>query len=352
MYILYHPYVKVEIELTDSEFHSTRIQYILGYRDRKYYVFLEEAYKRWTRKYWYVPKESWLVWVLFCIENEYYEYKPDKRYYRLQCAVLVYTDKKRKSDRTPDPFMEARAWTIVSESTRQRLGDNYIFDKLEREACFSMCLMASLYMAFLNKSVSNIEKEYCSPATAKLLVVPYHILIHPIKLVGKAVVAFEVRELDGDEDEIEPDEANCARERICRAIAVYKYDNNTWRDAWEKYDEKWITAVELVLERTDTIRNFEYARIINKTKVVYRGLEAFKEYCRDKVLRAMYYLNMGDRDKAYHFAMELVEDVLDSAWDELKTKELVSVTFEHEDIAKYYFSKDMASVSFERGVEL
>jgi len=343
MYIIYHPWAKITITLTDSQFRRLKRLIDMGLTHPSYFRWLMPFWREFYRQY---PWDSWVEWVIYAVEVGWYEKYTETRYYRLQCACLFYTDE--AGAKTPMAFLETRAWTIVAEATLIKYGIKHIMDKLELEALYLPFLIGSLYRAFFSQSVSAVKKKKCSWLDHKILLPIANIveLPEPTVLPPKVVVAYEVRDIDGDADEITVKEANCARERICRGIAVYKVNNEDWRNPYVKYTEKWITGVELLLEQTDTIREFRYGR--------FKGLKAFKMFCRDKMLDVMYYLDINAREMAYRYGIEPVEDVMDRVWDEIKTKELITFgdLLMAEAVAKYNFPRSIEITSFERGVEL
>ncbi len=350
MYILYHPIARVRIVLPDKYYKTVETLIKKGYTHPRWFESLKPYWKEFYKQYSW---SSWIEWVIACVEYGWVERFP-VRYYRLQCAVLFYTDE--ATAKTPHCFLETRAWTIVDEPTLIAYGSKHVLDKLELEAMSIWMYISSLYTAFREYAISKVSKKYCDKLSARLLTVPYNIILTDptieitlLPTIRSIVVAYEVRAVDGDADEITLSEANCSRQRICRGIAVYKQNYDSWREAYRKFDEGWVAYVERLLTSTDVIRKFRYGREV--------GIMAFKRFCKDILFNVMLALEENDRDLArlyvlgeYEYGDTLlradkrltkigsIRDILNEAYTELLNKGIIrEVSPDLRAIAIFYF---------------
>jgi len=298
MIVCYHPTADVYIYLPERYYERAKDLVAMGYTTVNYFNWLRKYHRE---NYSYIPFKTWVSWLVYCIENNYCERYIDKLFYRLQVAVLFYTDE--VSTKTPETFLETRAWTIVPQSWWENCSIRHIIDRLEVEAMWLPFIIGSLYNAMRERSVSRISSKGYYEGR-KILYMPYNVVA--------TAVGYEVRHIDGDTDELTVDEANGSfSPQIKRGIAVYKSNMDSWRNAYAKYDNKWVSGVEALLVSTDTIYKFRY-----KGKV---GLYAFKLYCRDVFKEVMDAINSNNRELAFYYWIKVAE-ILDNAWKELKTK--------------------------------
>ena len=225
MYILhlevYDPrlmkYKIYEWELTDEEF-EVLMDFYKGVFDRYGRLWrpigeLREFLRPiWQRELPEVPLETFIAWTIMCIEQGWYEWRVPVKMVRMQVAVMYYyTEQKR---RTPNPFCECRAWTIVPEE----LATSELLDELRTEAWYIGSLFGSLYDCWRAGQMDKVrESEEEEPS---------------VRIVREG---WEIREVEETEEEIQ------------RAVAFYKEHYNTWDNPAYFYDEELIRTMESVL---------------------------------------------------------------------------------------------------------
>ena len=303
---LYHPVARQIIAMPEDVFNEAvrTVAKGLSIRDNK--ELMDKLRQLHKQAYSHIPFISFTQWVQYVIEKYLAkeieaEYEPVGKYYRLMCAVLVYTEK--VTNRTPECFMEARAWTIVPESivaSDDKL--QQVISALEIEVAPLIFYMGSLYNAFFKlkkgeKSISAISKkcrEFGSEEVKVRATVQSDIIRsrEDFAKIETIVFGYEIVDITDDLNELTVSECNCARSpKVCRAIAFYRYDEDTWRNCYWKYDETAISSIEEQLLRTSTIRKFEYDG--------WTGIRAFKKFCRDKLIDIITELAEDNTDKAF-----------------------------------------------------
>lgn len=146
MYIL--KYQDIEVSITDAEFRKLYRWYVRGFRPRREYEeFADSIYEKVQPK---TTKARFREWLIEAIRRGAFEFRPEIPMVRVQYAVLYYAVEETK--RTPNPFMEARAWAIVPQNEVGRVAK-----VVEREAWFIPMLFASIYDAWFKGSISDVE---------------------------------------------------------------------------------------------------------------------------------------------------------------------------------------------------
>lgn len=295
----YHPEVGEWI-LTQREF--TLLMRGLGYRKIENYKFLRTAWER-ERKAGRIPFtapfSSFVQWNLAVVSGVTggIEFRLSKLYYRLMFALMFYAKDFSKKKDTPDPFADFRAWTIIP---REMLAERKrIFDKLEEEAYWLPTLFFTM-----EDAIGQYEEEtgafysamdhVKTNASEKQLLLGINIIRSPATRIG-----WEVREIDGSENEITVEEANYGRMKIARGAAFYKKYKETWRDPHRKYDEWWIKGAEVML------LGGIYSGECSAIKLDFGNLDNFKKFASARFKKAVELINKGDNYTAY----KLIEPV-------------------------------------------
>jgi len=291
--VFYHRITGYEWVLTEQEFQRLMRIFREGKTLPEYYEFLKPAYYREIAEGRLPPTLPFSTFVQMTLgilegrrELGTIEFRLDTIYYRLMTAVMYYALEDIKKGKTPDPFADFRAWTIVphvfTRSTKVRAK---IFKQLEREAWYLPVLFASMYVAFERGSIGKVT-ESGGWNNRKELYLGSNIIPSAVR------VGWEVREIDGSEDEITVEEANMARMRIARGAAFYKGSYDSWRLPYAKFDEKWIRCVEILLTQTDMCRHTALVRD-------FKDYTEFKQFCAERFKAAADEIEYGRLDTAF-----------------------------------------------------
>ena len=204
-----------------------------------------------------------------------FEFRLDSMYYRLMCAVMFYTEK--ESYKTPNPFADFRSWTIVPKTVVEDVKTREaILTQLEIEAWYIPVMFHSIRLAIEKGSVSRITDK-CGWEYKKELI--------PNVNIVAVREGYEIREIDGL-SEIDVNEANLAKERVIRAAAFYRHNENEWRIPRIKFDEYFIRAFEMHLEECPMIKSD------------FKNILAFKKFVHDRMKEAARNIEMGHYDEA------------------------------------------------------
>lgn len=206
-----------------------------------------------------------------------FEFRLDKLYYRLMTAVMFYTQEERESYKTPNPFADFRAWTIVPKTlVDDRETRKAIMTQLEIEAWYIPVMFRSIKWAFEKFAIERITDKSGWDYKKELL---------PETNVVRIREGYEIREIDGA-DEITVEEANRAIEKVMRGAAFYRKWYENWRNPYHKFDESFIKAYEMLLEECPFIKS-DFGNILR-----------FKKFVHDRMKEAAKMIEKGDPETA------------------------------------------------------
>jgi len=232
--------------LTDYEFRRLAAWYSVGFRPlREYYQWADRIRRRVAPD---LPLRTFAAWIAAAFEFGYWEYVPPKRMVRIQTAVLYYARVTRK---TPEPFMEARAWIIIPEPTDEQI--RYWTKRTSTEAWYIPTLFASIYDAWEQGSITMVRQ------------------------------GIEVREVQ------EPEQG------LQRAVAFYKEGVDIWDEPAYKYGERAIRTLESILFPCIRMMGFtpiEFKRLVEELhKSAAESLENYDvEGALDYIREIEYYM--------------------------------------------------------------
>lgn len=146
MYIL--KYQDIEIAITDEEWMELYRWYMRGFRPlREFEEFADRIFEKVKPP---TTRARFRVWLAEAFSRGMFEYRPEVAMVRVQYAVLYYTNE--VTHRTPNPFMEARAWVVCPREDAPKYRAI-----VEREAWFIPMLFGSVHDAWAKGSVSEVE---------------------------------------------------------------------------------------------------------------------------------------------------------------------------------------------------